>query len=92
MKKLRLNPEELRVDTFGVAPDLPQAHGTVMARGERVGDDTQKPDCDVSGAGSCGYSYCGDETCGTCDYNTYCGWSCVLVCDTVDTAENAGLQ
>lgn len=86
MKKLRLDPDELCVDTFGVAPDFVQAHGTVVARLGRIGVDTQKPDCDLSGANTCGYSFCGDDTCGTCDYNSYCGESCILVCDAVATA------
>jgi hypothetical protein len=81
MKKLRLNPEELCVETFAVAPDSVQGHGTVAARLAPLADDTQKPDCNVSGAGSCGYSFCGDDTCDTCDYNSYCGESCILVCD-----------
>lgn len=88
MKKLRLDFEALRVDTFDVSPDAQRGHGTVagwMVRGG-VGGDTQKPDCDVSGAGTCGYSFCGDDTCGTCDYNSYCGESCILVCDAADTA------
>jgi hypothetical protein len=87
MKKLRLDFEELRVDTFDVAPDSLRGHGTVAGWMVRVvGGDTQKPDCDASGAQSCGYSFCGDDTCGTCDYNSYCGESCILVCDTVATA------
>lgn len=45
------------------------------------GADTQKPDCDASGPPSCGYSFCGDDSCDTCDYNSYCGESCILVCD-----------
>lgn len=86
MKKLRLNLEELCVDTFGVAPDSVQGYGTVAARLAVLGDDTQKPDCDVSGAQSCDYSFCGDDTCGTCDYNSYCGESCILVCDAAQEA------
>jgi hypothetical protein len=82
MKKLRLDLEEICVDTFCAEADSAQGHGTVAARlGWAMGDDTQKPDCDASGPPSCGYSFCGDDTCGTCDYNSYCGESCILVCD-----------
>jgi hypothetical protein len=86
MKKLRLNPENLCVDTFDVAPAFAQWDGTVAAQQFRIGNDTQKPDCDASGPASCGYSFCGDDTCGTCDYNSYCGESCILVCDAAATA------
>lgn len=87
MKKLRLDFETLCVESFDVSPDSLRAHGTVagMVRGV-VGGDTQKPDCDASGAGTCGHTFCGDDTCGTCDYNSYCGESCILVCDAVATA------
>lgn len=80
MKKLTLSLDALRVETFETASSLPGG-GTVAAAVARATDDTQKPDCDLSGAGTCGYSFCGDDTCDTCDYNSYCGESCILVCD-----------
>jgi hypothetical protein len=84
MKKLMLDPDALQVETFATA-GLPAGRGTVAgagAGGAWIGaDDTKAPNCDVSGAHSCGYSYCGENTCGTCDANSYCGNSCVLVCD-----------
>ncbi|HEX6749827.1 MAG TPA: hypothetical protein VF092_21220 [Longimicrobium sp.] len=89
MKKLMLDPADLRVESFAAA-DHPAGRGTVAAAGAVdaawIGGDTAKPDCDASGAGSCGYTFCGDDTCDTCDWNTYCGHSCILVCDGAATA------
>ncbi|HEU4562454.1 MAG TPA: hypothetical protein VFS20_31780 [Longimicrobium sp.] len=84
MKKLKLDAEALRVETFDTADGSSARAGTVA--GAAVGgfvatDDTAKPDCDLSGSNSCGHTFCGNETCDTCDYNTYCGRSCILVCD-----------
>jgi hypothetical protein len=81
MKKLMLNADELCVETFataGVAGRVGTVAGAAawIAQGE-----TAMPDCDQSGPPSCGYSFCGDHTCGTCDDNTFCGHSCILVCD-----------
>jgi hypothetical protein len=85
MKKLTLGLDELRVESFGTMPELPGRRGTVAGADRyAVGvgtDDTLKPDCDVSGSPTCGYTNCGDETCGTCDDASWCGHSCVLVCD-----------
>lgn len=86
MKKLALDADALRVETFATAGSA-GARGTVAGAGTIGGgaiatDDTKAPDCDLSGARSCGYSFCGDNTCGTCDHQSYCGSSCVLVCDT----------
>jgi len=83
MKKLMLNPDALCVETFATV-DLQPGRGTVVGANARfpVGG-TAMPDCDESGAGSCGYSFCGDDSCNTCDFNTYCGHSCILVCDAV---------
>jgi hypothetical protein len=89
MKKLKLDADALQVETFGVTVQPFARVGTVA--GAAVGafvatDDTAKPDCDVSGSPSCHYTYCGDDTCGTCDDGTWCGNSCVLVCDGDVTA------
>lgn len=83
MKKLKLEIHDLRVESFGTTVDVLGRAGTVAgAQRFPVGPgDTLKPDCDVSGSPSCGYSNCGDETCGTCDDASWCGHSCVLVCD-----------
>jgi hypothetical protein len=86
MKKLRLDADLLQVETFGVGPDAPGWRGTVAgARAAgvpwEVTKNTAKPDCDVSGSPTCGYTNCVDDTCQTCDYNTWCGESCILVCD-----------
>ena len=88
MKKLMLDPDALRVETFAT-DDLTSARGTVAGAGARfaVGG-TAMPDCDESGAGSCGNTFCGDDTCNTCDFNTYCGHSCILVCDA-EAADHA---
>ncbi|HET7460574.1 MAG TPA: hypothetical protein VFJ82_04985 [Longimicrobium sp.] len=81
MKKLLLRADDLCVETFATAEHV-AGRGTVAgAAAWVVAGETAKPDCDLSGPPSCGYSFCGDETCGTCDDNTYCGYSCVLVCD-----------
>ena len=80
MKKLILDLHDLRVETFETT-DPWSGRGTVEAAAARLATGTAKPDCDESGAGSCGYSFCGEDTCNTCDYNTYCGESCILVCD-----------
>lgn len=90
MKKLKLDADALQVETFGTSAAPFARVGTVAgaARGW-IGietDDTAKPHCDVSGSPTCGYTNCGDETCGTCDDNTWCGNSCVLVCDGDVTA------
>ncbi|HEX8244279.1 MAG TPA: hypothetical protein VF541_12300 [Longimicrobium sp.] len=85
MKKLMLDVDALRVETFATAePASPR--GTVAGAAAKGGawimpGGTAMPDCDESGAGSCGYSFCGEDTCNTCDANTYCGHSCILVCD-----------
>ena len=84
MKKLTLDVDALRVETFATAEPAARrgtVAGAAAAGAAWVGGDTAKPDCDQSGAGSCGYTFCGDDTCNTCDYNTYCGKSCILVCD-----------
>lgn len=93
MKKLMLDADALRVESFATA-GLAAPRGTVAGAAAAGGawiatNDTRAPDCDLSGARSCGYSFCGDETCGTCDFNTYCGHSCVLVCDAVATDAGA---
>jgi hypothetical protein len=80
MKKLMLDPDALRVETFAT-DDLPSRRGTVAGAAAWLGRRTAMPDCDESGAGSCGYSFCGDDSCNTCDADTYCGSSCILVCD-----------
>ena len=84
MKKLLLDPDDLRVESFAAA-DRTGGRGTVAGAAALgaawIGGGTAMPDCDESGAGTCGYSFCGDDTCSTCDFNTYCGHSCVLVCD-----------
>jgi hypothetical protein len=83
MRKIKLETDALRVETFDVTPEIARWGGTV-AGAERFApatDDTRKPDCDVSGSPTCGYSNCGDNTCGTCDDASWCGNSCVLVCD-----------
>jgi len=85
MKKLMLDADALRVETFATAA-FPAARGTVAGAGAIGGigiatDDTKAPDCDLSGSNSCGYSFCAENTCGTCDAGSYCGNSCVLVCD-----------
>ena len=87
MKKMMLNADELCVETFATA-EVTGWSGTVAgAAAWIIGAETAKPDCDASGPPSCGYSFCGDETCGTCDQNTFCGHSCILVCDAqVDAA------
>ncbi len=92
MKKLKLDVDALEVETFGTLDGSPSFTGTVAAAGGAeagvgwaANDTTAKPDCDVSGSQSCGYSNCGDHTCGTCDPNTWCGHSCILVCDAVAT-------
>ena len=79
MKKLMLDPEALRVETFATA-DLRPGRGTVAGAAAWRATGTAMPDCDESGEGSC-YTFCGGDTCDTCDYNTYCGKSCILVCD-----------
>jgi hypothetical protein len=86
MKKLTLGLDDLQVESFETTPEPTSIRGTVAAA-ERIGvatDDTLKPDCDVSGSPSCGYTSCGDETCGTCDDASWCGNSCVLVCDGIE--------
>jgi hypothetical protein len=84
MKKLMLDADALQVETFATAPLL-TIRGTVAGAAAIGGivatDDTKAPDCDLSGSNSCGYSFCAENTCGTCDAATYCGNSCVLVCD-----------
>lgn len=87
MKKLMLNVDALQVETFATAEVLSR-RGTVAGAAAIGGafiatDDTKAPDCDLSGSNSCGYSFCAENTCGTCDHNSYCGNSCVLVCDAV---------
>jgi hypothetical protein len=79
MKKLMLDPDALRVETF--ATDERTAGRGTVAGAAWLETGTAMPDCDESGAGSCGYTFCGGDTCDTCDYNTYCGKSCILVCD-----------
>ncbi|HVH12743.1 MAG TPA: hypothetical protein VM759_06820 [Longimicrobium sp.] len=86
MKKLKLELHELRVESFGTMPEVTGRGGTVAAAEWRGPGDTLKPDCDVSGSPTCGYSNCGDETCGTCDEASWCGNSCVLVCDVDDVS------
>jgi hypothetical protein len=84
MRKLTLGLDQLQVESFETTPEATAIRGTVDAAQRHVvigTDDTLKPDCDVSGAPSCGYTNCGDETCGTCDDASWCGNSCVLVCD-----------
>ena len=82
-RKLKLSLDALEVESFETADSLP-GKGTVAAARAVLGtDDTQKPDCNVSGSPSCAYSFCGDDSCDTCDYNSYCGESCILVCDAV---------
>ena len=84
MKKLTLDADALRVETFETA-SLSLRRGTVAGAAAGLAwigaDDTKAPDCDLSGSPTCGYSFCGDESCGTCDHNSYCGNSCILVCD-----------
>ena len=81
MRKLMLDPDDLRVETFATA-DFRSGRGTVAgAEAWLAVGGTAMPDCDESGAGSCGYSFCGDDSCNTCDADTYCGHSCILVCD-----------
>lgn len=77
MKKLSLSLEALCVESFETV-DAPRGRGTVAALGT---DDTLKPDCDVSGEDSCMETYCGDYTCHTCGAASFCGPSCILVCD-----------
>jgi len=85
MKKLSLDADALRVETFATAEGT-LGRGTV-AGAAAIGDawaapyETKMPECDLSGPPSCGYSFCGEYTCGTCDHNSYCGQSCILVCD-----------
>jgi hypothetical protein len=89
MKKLMLDPDALRVETFAT-DDLASGRGTVAGAAAWRATGTAKPDCDDSGAGTCGYSFCGEDTCNTCDYDTYCGESCILVCDAqVDRVDGA---
>ena len=80
MKKLMLDLADLRVESFAVA-DHAVRRGTVEGAAAWLETGTAMPDCDESGAGSCGNTFCGADTCDTCDYNTYCGKSCILVCD-----------
>ena len=84
MKKLMLDVDALRVETFATS-DAVSPKGTVAGAAALaaawIGGGTAMPDCDESGAGSCGYSFCGEDSCDTCDANTYCGHSCILVCD-----------
>lgn len=91
MKKLMLDADTLRVETF-VTAELADVRGTVAGAGAGgwviATNDTKAPDCDLSGGNSCGYSWCAENTCGTCDHNSYCGNSCVLVCDAVDVGSN----
>lgn len=83
MKKLKLVIQDLQVESFGTLAGAEGRGGTVAGaqRFAVATNDTLKPDCDVSGSPTCGYSNCGDETCGTCDHASWCGNSCVLVCD-----------
>ena len=90
MKKLLLDPADLQVESFAAA-DHPAGRGTVAGAAALgvawMETGTAMPDCDESGAASCGNTFCGDDTCNTCDFNTYCGHSCILVCDAaVDAA------
>ncbi|HET7233676.1 MAG TPA: hypothetical protein VFJ16_26945 [Longimicrobium sp.] len=84
MKKLMLDADALRVETFATAA-FPARRGTVAGAAAGLAwvatDDTKAPDCDLSSSPTCGYSFCGDNSCDTCDHNSYCGNSCVLVCD-----------
>lgn len=93
MNKLKLEMQDLQVESFGTTLEAAGLAGTVAgAQRYALGtDDTLKPDCDVSGSDSCGYTNCGDETCGTCDDASWCGSSCVLVCDGDATARIARL-
>jgi hypothetical protein len=89
MKKLMLDPADLRVESFAVA-DRVSGRGTVEGAAAWLATGTAKPDCDESGPDSCGYTWCGDDTCYTCDYNTYCGKSCIFVCDAAAVTADQG--
>ena len=65
MRKLKLDTENLRVDTFKTAPDTEPARGTVHARGE-----TDETSCPHTGF-----------PCYETHYNWYtCGVSCQFAC------------
>ena len=88
MKKLMLDPDALRVETFAT-DELTAGRGTVAGAAAWRATGTAKPDCDDSGIESCDYSWCGDNTCNTCDADTYCGSSCIFVCDA-EAVDQAG--
>ncbi len=66
MKKLRLNHDDLRVESFGTAPDARQ-RGTVMGRDYTYGEFTCYEGCSPSGQYTCHdpRTECGGYT-GTC--------------------------
>jgi hypothetical protein len=76
MKKLSLDPEDLRVESFGTTADPRAAPGTVHAHDEQ---------CGCSGQWSCNTCW-GQETCdlpASCDYtcdNASCGDTCADSC------------
>ena len=74
--KLKLNLEELTVDSFDTSRPAPK-EGTVF--GEQC---TCWTNCTCPGCPTCDHTACGQHTCGqqTCGGDT-CDWSCELTCE-----------
>lgn len=82
MKKLRLELDALRVDSFRASPDVPGSAGTVLGRWNAVGVVTQPADPPGTKLSEGGETWCFDNGCTGDEQCTASTWTEAGICRT----------